>query len=157
MRLALALVLLLAAPPLAAQTVTAREGWVVAPTPHAYPVLLERLRAAIAAEGMGLVTEAGPTEVARARGVEIPGNRVLGVFRNDFAVRLIRAAPAATIEAPIRFLVTEEPDGTASLAWKTPGAVFAPYLAEGGRELAALGEELDVIFAVIAARAAAPE
>ena len=147
--------LLLVAGPLAAQSVTPREGWRVIETDFSYSDLLERLRAAVKAEEMDLVTEAGPTEAARARGEKIPGNRVLGVFRSDFAVRALRASVPAMIEAPIRFYVTEEPDGSATLSWKTPNYVFAPYLEEGGKALAQVAAELNAIFEVIAARATA--
>lgn len=136
--------------PAAADSVAPRTGWVVHDTTYGYAELLERLRAAVREAGMGLVTEAGPTEAARNRGEEIPGNRVIGVFRNDFAVRAVRIAPAAMIEAPIRFYVTEDSDGTATLSYKTPGFVFAPYEDIGGENLAALAGELDVIFAAIA-------
>ena len=130
-----------------------REGWVVKDSAKPYATLLEDLRAAIRDNKMGLVTEAGPTEAARKRGVEIPGNRVLGVYRNDFAVRALEASRAGMIEAPIRFYVTENPDGTATLSYKTPGFVFAPYADEGGAALAAVASELDAIFAAIAAQA----
>ena len=69
------------------------------------------------------------------------------------AVRILRLSPAAMIEAPVRFYVTEEPDGTATLSYKTPGFVFAPYMAEGGADREAAAEELDAIFAAIADRA----
>ncbi len=150
-----AVLLLAAATAASAGSVAPREGWAVHDTGLAYDALLERTRAAIAAEKMGLVTEAGPTEVAAQRGETIPGNRVLGVFRNDFAVRAVRASVPAMIEAPIRLYVTEDADGTATLSYKTPSHVFAPYAEEGGAELAAVAEELDAIFAAIAERAVA--
>lgn len=130
-----------------------RPGWSVADSAKDYATLLEDLRAAVAAEKMGLVTEAGPTEAAAARGVTIPGNRVVGVFRNDFAVRTLALSEAAMIEAPIRFYVVERPQGGATLAYKTPSHVFAPYAAEGGAALGDIAAELDAIFAAIAARA----
>ena len=132
-----------------------REGWEIIETEKAYAQLLEDLRAAIKAENMGLVTEAGPTEAARARGVEIPGNRVIGVFRNDFAVRILELSTAAMIEAPIRFYVTEAPNGTAWLSWRRPSFVFQPYGTDGGAELESAAKELDDIFSRIAARAVA--
>jgi len=154
-RLLAALLIAVAAPAVAASS-SPREGWRVIETDKTYAELLVDLRAAVRAEKMGLVTEAGPTEVAASRGETIPGNRVIGVFRNDFAVRAVRLFPPAMIEAPIRFYVTEDVDGTATLSWKTPGFVFAPYAADAGPELAALAEELDAIFEAIGARAAAP-
>lgn len=139
--------------PLHAESIAPREGWQVIQTEKSYTELLESLRDAISAEKMGLVTEAGPTEAAAQRGEEIPGNRVVGVFRNDFAVRALRASVPAMIEAPIRFYVTEEDDGTATLSWKTPRHVFSPYFDDGGEELRAVAEELDGIFEAIAQRA----
>lgn len=132
---------------------TPRPGWASADSQKPYSVLLRDLKAAVKSHKFGVVTEAGPTEVARSRGVEIPGNRVVGVFNNVFAVRVLNLSTAAMIEAPIRFYVTENTDGGASLSYKMPSTVFAPYLAEAGPKLAAIGQELDAAFAAIAATA----
>jgi len=151
--------ILIAAPMLALQasagSIAPRAGWAVHDTEQAYADLLDSLKAAIKAEGMFIVTQAGPTTAAKKRGITIPGNRVVGVYRNDYAVRALASSTAAMIEAPIRLYVTENADGTATLSYKTPSAVFAPYLDEGGAELNALSAELDTIFAAIAARAVA--
>ena len=40
----------------------------------------------------------------RSGGIEIPENRVVGVFNNDYAVRILDMSTAAMIEAPLRFL-----------------------------------------------------
>jgi uncharacterized protein (DUF302 family) len=141
----------------AAQALEPREGWAVAPSAKGYAELLDDLKAAVTAEKMGLVTEAGPTEAAAKQGVTIPGNRVVGVFRPDFAIRALKASEAAMIEAPIRFYVTENADGTATLSYKTASFVFAPYMEEGGEDLRAVATELDSIFAAIAARALAAD
>ncbi len=133
-----------------AGTVKPRDGWVVIDTQLPFVVLAERLEAAVKAEKMGLVTSASASEGAKAAGVVIPGNRVIGVFRNDFARRMLSASVAAGIEAPIRFYVTENPDRTASLSYKKPSSVFSSYLDEGDGALRALAGELDEIFARIA-------
>jgi len=138
-----------------AGSIAPRDGWAVHDTGQDYSTLLDSLKSAIKAEGMFIVTQAGPTGAAKKRGIIIPGNRVIGVYRNDFAVRALATSTAAMIEAPIRFYVTENEDETASLSYKTPSAVFAPYLDEGGEELNAIAAELDAIFAAIAARAIA--
>ncbi len=138
-----------------AGSIAPREGWAVHDTAQGYSALLDSLKAAIKTEGMFIVTQAGPTGAAASRGITIPGNRVFGVYRNDYAVRALAASAAAMIEAPIRFYVTENEDGTATLSYKTPSAVFAPYLDEGGEELSAIAAELDAIFAAIAARSVA--
>ena len=140
-----------------ADNVSGREGWQVLPTEKRYPVLVEDLRSAIEEEGMLIVTQASASDGARGRGLSIPGNRVIGVYRNDYAVRMLEASVTAGIEAPIRFYVTENADGTATLSWKTPGFVFAPYMEEGGQALQELARELDQVFSSIADKAVASQ
>lgn len=130
-----------------------RAGWAVIPTPKDHATLLSDLKSAVKAHKMGVVTQAGPTATARKRGIDIPQNRVVGVFNNDFAVKILETSTAAMIEAPIRFYVTENVDGRATLSYKTPSFVFAPYFAEGGPELQGLAQQLDGIFASIAEQA----
>lgn len=132
-----------------------REGWKVMPTQKSYGALVDDLKAAIKAEKMLLVTQASASAGAKGRGLTIPGNRIIGVYRNDYALRMLEASVAAGIEAPIRFYVTENSDGTATLSWKTPSFVFAPYLPEGGEDLEELAVELDDVFATIAQQAVA--
>jgi len=129
------------------------SGWKTVKTQHSYADLLTRLEKAIADNKMGLVTRASATVGAKKMlDKDIAGNSVIGVYRPDFAVRMLEASVAAGIEAPIRFYVTENADGTAELSYKTPSFVFAPY-EDGGEALKALAAELDVIFAKIAADA----
>lgn len=133
-----------------AQALQPREGWVIQHSQKPFGLLLADLKQAVTDNKMGLVTEAGPTAAAAARGVVLPGNRVVGVFRVDFAIRILPLSEAAMIEAPIRFYVTEDPDGGAVLSYKTPSFVFSPYLSEGGEGLAEVASELDAIFSRIA-------
>jgi len=100
-----------------------------------------------------VVTRASATIGAQSLGQEIPGNMVIGVFAPQFAIRLLEASVAAGIEAPLRFYVKENPDGTATLSYKTAAHVLEPYAQEGGPELTALANELDRILAEIAAHA----
>ncbi len=136
-----------------AQSISARDGWITTPTSHSYTDLTAALKSAVKAEGLSVVTQAGPTQAAARRGITIPGNRVLGVFNNDYAVRVLSLSTAAMIEAPIRFYVTENKDATATLSYKTPSFVFAPYVDEGGEALVAIAQELDGKFAAIATAA----
>ncbi|WP_349367789.1 DUF302 domain-containing protein [Salinarimonas sp.] len=135
---------------------TAPEGWVVIETPHGFEALSARLDEAVRANEMGLVTRASASDGARGQGIEIPGNRVVGVFRNDFARRMLEASVPAGIEAPIRFYLTENPDGSATLSYAPPSLVFAPYLDAAGPDLRAVAEELDDVFGEIAEDATAP-
>ena len=80
-----------------------RDGWKVHPTSYAYGDLIDRVRAATKKNKMGVVTQAGPTGAAKNRGIIIPGNRVIGVFNNKFAVEMLAASESAMIEAPVKW------------------------------------------------------
>jgi uncharacterized protein (DUF302 family) len=112
-------------------------------TTQSFEELVDSLKGAIEANQMGLVTQACASCGAAKRGVTIPGNMVLGVYRNDFAVRMLEASVPAGIEAPIRFYVIETADGGAALTYRMPSAVFAPY---GSADLDAMAKELDQIW-----------
>lgn len=120
----------------------ALPGMRIATTRHAFDPLLTRLEQSIKDNGMGLVAQASASRAAAGRGVKIPGNAVLMVFRNDYAVRMLKASVPAGIEAPLRLYVTENADGTTSISYRTPSAVFAPY---GNPELDAMARELDPV------------
>ena len=79
-------------------------GWKVAKTPHGYQDLIKRLDQAVKDNKMGLLTRASATLGAKKMlDKTIPGNMVVGVYRPDFAVRMLEASVPAGIEAPIRF------------------------------------------------------
>ncbi|WP_299147085.1 DUF302 domain-containing protein [uncultured Tateyamaria sp.] len=130
-----------------------RDGWAVTPTTKSYDILIDDVKKAAKANKMGVVTQAGPTGAAANRGITIPGNRVIGLFNNLYAVEVLSLSTAAMIEAPIRIYVTENEDETATLSYKLPSTVFAPYIAEAGPELERIAGELDAIFADISAQA----
>lgn len=119
---------------------------VLVKTPHGFDAAVARAEKAIAAKGMGLVASASASRGAAGRGVKIPGNIVLMVFRNDYAVRMLAASVPAGIEAPLRLYLTEEPDGGTSIRYSLPSAVFAPY---GNAALDAMAKELDPVFEAI--------
>jgi uncharacterized protein (DUF302 family) len=110
------------------------------------------LERAIAEANLTLVCHANAQRGAAARGVRIPGNQVLMVFRNDLAVRLLNADPAAGFEAPLRIYLHENPDGTATLTYRAPAVVFAPYRHP---DVAAVARELDPLLRTIVDRALA--
>jgi uncharacterized protein (DUF302 family) len=116
-------------------------------TGKGFQELVDSLKGAVEANDMVVVTQACASCGAARRGVTIPGNMVIGVYRNDFAVRMLAASVPAGIEAPIRFYVTENADGTASLSYRMPSVVFAPY---DGADLDAMAKELDQIWRQIA-------
>lgn len=111
---------------------------------------VRRLEKSITENKMSLVAEASASKGAASRGIKIPGNTVLMVFRNDYAVRMLKASVPAGIEAPLRIYVTENADGGSSVTYRSPSATFAPY---GNAQLDALASELDPIFDTIVADA----
>jgi len=115
-------------------------------TPHRFDALLERLERAVEKHGLGVVALASASRGAAARGVKIPGNAVVMVFRNDLAVRLLQASVPAGIEAPLRIYVTENADRTASISYRSPSALFAPYRHP---EVERIARELDATLAHI--------
>ena len=114
---------------------------------HDFASLVTKLEAAVVEHKMAVVAKASASQGAAARGVKIPGNAVIMVFRNDYAVRMLEASVPAGIEAPLRFYVTENANGQASLTWHAPSATFAPY---GSAPLNEMAHELDPVFAAIA-------
>ena len=56
------------AAPVAAE-IPARKGWAIHASTKDYQTLLADLKAAVKAQNMGVVTEAGPTGAAAARGM----------------------------------------------------------------------------------------
>lgn len=132
------------------------DGWWISPTEYSHAELIERVEAAVDAAPMGIVFRASPNAAARQMlDVDLPGNMVIGVFAPNFAARLIETYLPAQIEAPLRLYITENSDGTATLSYKLPSAVFAAY-PEGGAELEAIAAELDQLLSEIATTAVAP-
>lgn len=137
--------------PAQADVATPYAGTKIIKTSKTYGDLVKSLNAAVKANKMGLVTRASATVGAKSLGKTIPGNMVVGVYRPDFAIRMLKASVPAGIEAPIRFYITEDPaTGKATLTYRTPSSVFNPYK---NADLDAMARELDVIFAKIAADA----
>lgn len=128
-------------------------GTEVRKTEFRFGELRNRLETAIRKNGMFVVTSASASAGAKSRGITIPGNMIIGVFRNDFAVRMLEASVPAGIEAPLRFYLTENADGSATLTYRRPSAVFAPY---GSSKLDAVAAELDTLWSKIAADAIGP-
>ncbi len=125
---------------------------VVIKTPLSYGDLVGHVETAIKDNRMGLVARASATAGAKSIGVTIPGNTVIMVFNPKFAVRMLEASVAAGIEAPIRYYITENDNGTATLTYRKPSGIFKPYESEALNEMA---KELDVIFDKIARQATA--
>ena len=136
-----------------AQALEPREGWVILQSGKSFEDLVKSVNTAVETSEIRIVTQASASAGAAMQGITIPGNRVFGLYRNDYARRMLDASIAAGIEAPIRLYATENADGTSTLAYKTPSHVFAPYFDEGGDALRGLAAELDGVFDAVAGAA----
>lgn len=103
---------------------------------------VKRLQDAIAAVPMGLVAHINGQANAAKRGLSVAPDRILEIFRPDFAVRVWAADKSAGIDIPLRIHVYAA-DGETVVAWRWPSRVFAPY---ANPALDALAAELDAIF-----------
>ena len=108
--------------------------------------LVKRVKEAVKDNGLIVVYAACASCAAKGRGIDIAGNAVVGAFNNVFAVRMLEASVEAGIEAPLEFYVTGNADGTASLSYRLPSAVFAAY---ESAELKTMTAELDEIWLAI--------
>jgi uncharacterized protein (DUF302 family) len=102
----------------------------------------EKLIAAIAAYPMGLVAHANGQANCAKKGIAVPADQVLEVFRPDYAVKVWAADKAAGIDIPLRIHLYEA-DGRTWVAHRPASEVFQPYV---NPQLDVLGGELDAIF-----------
>lgn len=142
--------ILLGAANVQAENAAPYPGTQVIATKYGFKDLWDRLEAAAKSNRMGIVGRASASMGAKSQGFNIAGNAIVMVFRNDFARRMLAASVPAGIEAPLRFYVTENAGGSATLTYRIPSSVFAPY---ENADLDAMAKELDVIFEKIASQA----
>jgi uncharacterized protein (DUF302 family) len=141
---------LLLALPVRAENPTPYSGMRSVETNIAFAAYVDRLKAAVRSNKMGIVAHACATCGAKAIGVAIPGNHVMMIYHPRFAVRMLKASVAAGIEAPLRLYLTENADGTARLTYRLPSHTFGAYEVPA---LDVMGKELDGIVARIVADA----
>jgi uncharacterized protein (DUF302 family) len=96
---------------------------------------------------MGLVAHINGQQNCAKKGVAVPADQILEVFRPDFAIRVWKAEKAAGIDIPLRIYIYEA-DGETVVAHRTASETFAPYQ---NPELMAIAQELDPIFETILA------
>jgi uncharacterized protein (DUF302 family) len=104
-----------------------------------------RLIAAIESVPMGLVAHINGQANAAKRGLTVPADQILEVFRPDFAMRVWQAEKQAGIDIPLRIHLYDA-EGRTVVAFRTAREVFAPY---ANPVLDAIAAELEPIFAGI--------
>lgn len=104
-----------------------------------------RLIVAIQAAPMGLVAHINGQANAAKRGMAVPADQILEVFRPDFAMRVWQAEKQAGIDIPLRIHLYDA-GGKTVVAFRTAREVFTPY---ANPALDAIAAELEPIFAGI--------
>ena len=102
----------------------------------------DKLVAAIAAYPLGLVAHANGQANCAKKGIVVPADQVLEVFRPDYAVKVWAAEKAAGIDIPLRIHLYVA-GGQTWIAHRTASEVFRPY---SNPQLDLLAGELDAIF-----------
>lgn len=103
---------------------------------------IERLTAAALALPTGVVAHINGQANCAKKGIEVPADQILEIFRPDLAVRVWAAEKRAGIEIPIRIHVYAEGE-TTWVACRLPSDIFAPY---GNSALSAVGTDADALF-----------
>jgi len=97
---------------------------------------------AVAAYPMGLVAHINGQANCAKRGIQVPADQILEIFRPDLAVRVWAAEKSAGIDIPLRIHLYQK-DGKTVVTYRTAREVFAPYV---NPELERIADELDGIF-----------
>jgi uncharacterized protein (DUF302 family) len=94
---------------------------------------------------MGLVAHINGQANAAKRGISVPADQILEIFRPDFAIRVWNTYKPAGIDIPLRIHLYEA-EGKTQIAFRTAKEVFAPY---ADPELDAIAADIDPIFMAI--------
>ncbi len=96
---------------------------------------------------MGLVAHINGQANAAKRGISVPADQILEIFRPDFAIRVWQAHKPAGIDIPLRIYLYDA-GGKTQVAFRTAMEVFAPYAKP---ELDAIAADIDPVFVGILA------
>lgn len=96
---------------------------------------------------MGLVAHINGQANAAKRGIDVPADQILEIFRPDFAIRVWNAHKPAGIDIPLRIHLYDL-DGRTHVAFRTAKEVFAPY---ANPALDVIAGDIDPIFTGILA------
>lgn len=105
--------------------------------------VVEGIIAGIEASGMLLVADIDVRRNAAKKGIELTGNRILEVFRPDYAARIWGMEIEAGVDIPIRIHIHEDESGGVAARYRTPLEVLSRH---GNDELTLFAAELDPVF-----------
>jgi uncharacterized protein (DUF302 family) len=149
--LAVAVMLVLAAPPSRAQA----PGLVTEPSRHDLRATLDRFEAAVRAEGWVVFTEVDHAAAARDVGMSLPARTVV-LFGNPHAgTGAMQAHPTLAIDLPMRVLVWQDEQGRVFITRNTGADIASRVFARHGVTIPRAGQEdTDRFIAALVGKAA---
>jgi uncharacterized protein (DUF302 family) len=106
---------------------------------RSFEEVLTSLRKEIEGAGLRVLNEIDPQKAVQGIGRSMGGLRLIFFFHPNLVVRVLETDWAAMVEAPLKLVVTELPEGTVSIRMADPIASFGRY---GNSALASFGKEL---------------
>jgi uncharacterized protein (DUF302 family) len=106
---------------------------------RSFEEVLARLRNEIQGAGLRVLNEIDPQKAVQGIGRSMGGLRLIFFFHPNLVVRVLETDWTAMVEAPLKLVVTELPEGTVSIRMADPITAFGRY---GNSALAGFGKEL---------------
>jgi len=106
-----------------------------------------KLTEAAQAVPMGVLAHLNGQANCAKKGITVPADQILEIFRPDFAIRVWQAHKPAGIDIPLRIHLYDA-GGKTVVAYRTAGEVFAPYSSPA---LDTIAGDIDPIFTRILA------
>jgi uncharacterized protein (DUF302 family) len=106
-----------------------------------------KLTEAAQAVPMGVLAHLNGQANCAKKGITVPADQILEIFRPDFAIRVWQAHKPAGIDIPLRIHLYDA-DGKTVVNFRTAGEVFAPFASPA---LDAIAGDIDPIFTRILA------
>jgi uncharacterized protein (DUF302 family) len=106
---------------------------------RSFEEVLTRLRNEIEGAGLRVLNEIDPQKAVQGFGRSMGGSRLIFFFHPKLVVRVLEMDWTAMVEAPLKLVVTELPEGTVSVRMANPITAFGRY---GNPALASFGKEL---------------
>ncbi len=106
-----------------------------------------KLTEAAQAVPMGVLAHINGQANCVKKGIAVPADQILEIFRPDFAIRVWQAHKPAGIDIPLRIHLYDA-GGKTMVNFRTAGEVFAPYASPA---LDAIAGDIDPIFTRILA------
>lgn len=146
-----ALALAVASPAFAAGDVVVKESRL------SVKETIDRLAAALDQKGIKVVARVDHAAGAKAAGMELPPTELLIFGNPKLGTPLIKAAPTAGLDLPMKVLAWQTADGKVKVAYTAPGALVTRHAVNGADAVVAeMAKALDTLTNAATGAAPAP-